>query len=381
MSILRDVINIICMDGIAKGGSIILQRIKIKGIHSICLLLDIFQAFVRWSTYFIESRRSGRRLVCITLIEHMGDIVACEPVARYARAGEQNALIVWCAGKAYVDVIRQFRGIDGVIPLLCLTSWIVLRRWARFDRIIDLHLNGRTCLSCRIPLRKEEGDLRVTMENYYDHGSLLGSFCLSAGLPVLRDRPELSIPDEAVRGADRFALPNRTVVIHCSSNESCRDWLPAHWNHLIEALHECYGVTVVEIGIQSPLNRPDSSLYRNLCGQCSILESAELIRRALLFVGVDSGPAHVANAVGTFGVILLGDYLRFRNYTPYSGAYVDGSGAVLLRAHGEAATIKPAEVLEVIDNSRILVAAREGIPQGTTGLDLEMPISPDLTYE
>ncbi len=348
MGMVSDILDTLRSRGLLRGGWFIVGRLRHRTLHSAWLALDLCRAFWRGFRYLRESRRSGRRLVCITLIEHMGDIVACEPVARQVRGEEQDALIVWCAKSDYVQIIALFPEIDGFIPVRCLTSWIALRRWARFDRIVDLHINGRTCLTCRIPLRKHEGDLRISLENYYHHGSLLASFSLSAGLPALVAGPVLRIPDEVAQRVNRFGLPDRTVVIHCCSNESCRDWEASHWRQLIDALHGRYGVTIVEIGARSTLERPDSTKYRNLCGKCSILESAELIKRALLFVGVDSGPAHLANAVATFGVILLGDYLSFRHYTPYSGAYADGSGAVLLRAHGEASFIQAAEVIDAV---------------------------------
>ena len=55
--------------------------------------------------------------------------------------------------------------------------------------------------------------------------------------------------------------------------------------------------------------RNDDENSRNLCGQTGIAESAEIIRRATLFIGIDSGPSHLANAVKTPGVILFDRHL------------------------------------------------------------------------
>ena len=82
-------------------------------------------------------------------------------------------------------------------------------------------------------------------------------------------------------------------------------------------------------------------LYKSFCGSLSILETAEVIRRAKLFIGIDSGPAHLANAVGTFGVIMFGNYIGFERYNPFSGGYRNGSNAVLLYANG------PVEAIQV----------------------------------
>ena len=88
----------------------------------------------------------------------------------------------------------------------------------------------------------------------------------------------------------------------------CKDWQTGLWNGLIDHIYAMRGLRVVELGLRSPLGRNDDESYRDLCGQTSIAEMAEIIRRAALFIGIDSGPAHLANAVKIPGVILLGRY-------------------------------------------------------------------------
>ncbi len=343
--IVRDILDILRNDGLRKGGSILVGRAHHRLTHAALVLADLPELFLQYRLYRQKALKSGRRLVCIALIEHMGDIVACQPVAVQVRNEEPDALILWCVKRSYAEIVTAFSEIDGVITLGCLSSWIALRKWGRFDRVVDLHINGRICLICQIPLEKEEGARQVNMENYYSHGSLLQVFSQSAGLSRLNAQPVLTVPDNVKLEVDDFSLSERTVVIHCCSNESCRDWKNERWNALIDVLQQKYKVMVIEIGSCSPLEREDSEGYRNLCGRCSILQSAELIRRSMLFVGVDSGPAHLANAVDTPGVVLLGDYLAFRNYTPYTGGYADGTRADLIRSPGNAELIMLDEVV------------------------------------
>lgn len=66
-----------------------------------------------------------------------------------------------------------------------------------------------------------------------------------------------------------------------------------------------------------------------------MLETAEVIGQAGLFVGIDSGPAHMANAMGTDGVILLGQLFDFTDYLPYSGRYKQGEGVTILNDFGK----------------------------------------------
>jgi ADP-heptose:LPS heptosyltransferase len=62
-----------------------------------------------------------------------------------------------------------------------------------------------------------------------------------------------------------------------------------------------------------------------------------------VFAGINSGPAHVANAVGT--PVPMGVYRRFNKYLPFSGGYADGSTDTL--ANNLAGPASPLTVLTV----------------------------------
>jgi heptosyltransferase III len=66
----------------------------------------------------------------------------------------------------------------------------------------------------------------------------------------------------------------------------------------------------------------------------AVAESSEIIRRAALYIGIDSGPSHLANAVKTPGVILLGRYWTWDYYMPYTGFYADSRHCRILRQAG-----------------------------------------------
>jgi ADP-heptose:LPS heptosyltransferase len=275
--------------------------------------------------------------VVIALIEHLGDIVACEPVARYARRLHPEAYILWCVCAPYRELIEGNPHIDGALVVRCLTEWSYLAGSGLFDEIIDLHLNGRSCRSCGLPLKRSSGDVGLNFDNYYFNGNLLSVCCRAAGIPSLDEAPRLYLPAEAAHEAEMCGLPDRYVVIHCGSNEPERDWTPSKWLDLIDRFAQ-WPVTMVQVGRELPVIDAESN-YVNLCGQLSIMGMAEVIRKAEAFIGVDSGPAHIANAVGTFGIVLLGHYKNFQRYLPYSGAYADASNAVLLYADGPASEI------------------------------------------
>ena len=293
-------------------------------------------------------RLGGKRLVAIALLEHCGDIVACEPIARHLRNSMSHAYLVWCVRAPYRELLDHNPNLDRVLILGCLTEWILLRRTGAFDRIVDLHARKRSCPVCWVPLEKTEGQSELDINNYYRFGSLQKVAMLSSDLGELSTAaPKVYYGENIGHRVDKFGLPSRFVVFHAKSNESERDWTSEKWGKLQKLICDELQICIVEIGL-FPVLSASSDMYRSLCGQTSWLELAEVIRRSSAFVGIDSGPAHFANAVGTPGVVLLGKYRSFSRYMPFTGRYAEGVGCELVYADGPASTISVRSVYDAL---------------------------------
>ena len=286
----------------------------------------------------------GRPIVAISLVEHMGDIVAAEPVARFARQQYPNAWIVWIVRRPYAEIVASYKAVDQVIAVRCLTEWLLLWGAGAHDVAWDLHISERVCPFCNIGFEKPGTAGTVTSETYYSIGNLLTVNSLAAGIPILRDGPAIEPGTNIARSVDNLQLPVRFVAFHARANEPDREWDDRKWEELVNWIVKEHDCAVVEVGsVPHIITSPDPH-RRSVCGSLAILETAEVIRRATLFIGIDSGPAHLANAVGTPGVILLGKYRNFDAYTPYSGAYADGTRADLIRANGQPRDIELEDV-------------------------------------
>ena len=291
---------------------------------------------------------SGGGTVAIGLVEHLGDIVAAEPIARLARRLYPRARVIWFAREAFASVPAGFATVDAVVKVNCLTEWLLLRASGVGSPAWDLHINQRYCLLCQIPVLKSGPAGMIDSASYFDHGSLLAVECLSAGIPVLTDGPALPINLSASAAVDRQGLPACFIAIHCASNEASKDWPRENWSDLVRQLSLEPGIAIVEVGIRPILIEQNDATLRNLCGQLSIQQTAEVLRRATLFIGIDSGPAHLANAVGVPGIILLGLYKGFADYMPYSGGYENGENATIVRTNGPMNTLPVADVLAAV---------------------------------
>lgn len=293
-------------------------------------------------------KRGKVTLVAVGLLEHFGDIVACEPVARHLKQAHPNAFIVWFVRKPYRELLDHNPHVDRVVTLFCLTEWIWLSGFNWFDSIVDLHMEGRVCQRCAIPLRKRTGNTGITRENYYHIGGLLSAFSQSAGLPELTDAPQVYIPESVRTRVSAKGLPQLFVTLHCKSIEKARDWPVEKWRELAERMTSSCGVTVVEVGKNSVLSQSGLNSYIDLCGQLDLLETAEVIRRSTLFVGIDSGPAQFANALNVPGVILLGHYQNFKRYLPYSGNYTNPNKVEIVYGDGPSVSIEVERVFGAV---------------------------------
>jgi len=299
--------------------------------HPIPLRISWFRHELKLRWLRARLKIQGRKLVVINLTEHMGDIIACEPVARQVRSLHPRDYIIWSTKAVYAPLVANHPCVDEVMAVFCLYEWIRLRRRNLFDQVYELHPSGRMCGVCHEPLENKAYAPEITLDNYYNHGSLLQVFSRCAGLPALADAPKVYLPPCVKKRIDGLNLPRKFIALHCTSNETTRDWTKDGWVKLVARMRQEFNCPLVELGLKPVLAEFGAI---NLCGKLEMLETAEVISRSNLFIGVDSGLAHFANAADIPGVVLLGHYRDFKNYCPFTGGYSDGSNAHLVHFDG-----------------------------------------------
>jgi heptosyltransferase-3 len=110
------------------------------------------------------------------------------------------------------------------------------------------------------------------------------------------------------------------VVMHPFSRDRHKSWHVDGYAKICDYMSDRWGVRTVLIGGSEDAERllvdrvavTAKSAPVNLGGRLSLKQLAAVSSRALLFVGIDSGPMHVAAAVGTPVVAIFGPSRRFR---------------------------------------------------------------------
>lgn len=112
------------------------------------------------------------------------------------------------------------------------------------------------------------------------------------------------------KGVPRF-LPRR-IVLHIGAGTSAKRWPAEHWRRLVACLSAERNNHVALVGTSSDTQTARAILgasapanVADWTGRFSVDEVAAVLREADLFVGADSGPAHLAAAVGTAVIVLF----------------------------------------------------------------------------
>lgn len=293
----------------------------------------------------------GCEVETIYLPEHIGDIVAAEPLVRRIKRTKPSSRIVWIVHPRFEELLTANPEVDLVVPMFCVEEFNRLAADGLLGTIHFCKVEAGGCWHCRNRPHIPAQARTLNSSNYYKDRSLLQAFCFSAGLPDFDEAPVLHLPEEARRFVGTLGLPARFACIHALSNDPARNWTPLGWSLLAEALIRETGLQIVEVGKDSVLAASGVS-YTDLCGRISLTSSIAVVEKATLFIGIDSGPAHFANAAGISRIALLGRFLNYDRYLPYSGDSEWLSNLEAIQWATPSADIPVGEVMHRVDSLR-----------------------------
>jgi ADP-heptose:LPS heptosyltransferase len=289
---------------------------------------------------------SNPRRILVLRLERIGDLLMALPALADLRSLAESADIDLVVGEWNLSLARAFPSVTRVEALSA--------RWLARDSHGDRGRGLPRLLGEAIRWRSRRYDLAINLEPDVRSNLLLAAsgsrwctgWASGGGGPLLdlaldfdprahtsdnarrlvsatfqqpiatHCSPYLAIPDQAARDADD-RLRRRTrgplIGIHASGGRHVKQWAPARFAEVAERLARQLNATIVLTG--GPGDRALVDVLRSavppeqvidVAGEIDLLNLAAVVQRLNVLVTGDTGPMHVATAVGTPVVAIFG---------------------------------------------------------------------------
>lgn len=286
--------------------------------------------------------------VLVVRLDSLGDLVICGPAVRAVAAGASSVTVL--AGPRGAAAARLLPGVDDVLvfdaPWISpdpapvdqgSTGALVELLRGRFDAALVLTSFHQSALPTSLLLRLAGIPWIAAVSTDYP-GSLL-----DVRLPEPPEGPEPERMLAIARGAgwslpldddgrlrlrgdlpEVAGLPDRYVVIHPGADAPARAYPASRWAQVVDELTG-RGQPVVVTG--GPGEEDLTAVVAgtsalDLGGRLDVGELAAVLRRAEVLAVGNTGPAHLAAAVGTPVVSLFSPVVPLLRWGPYTAARV-----------------------------------------------------------
>jgi heptosyltransferase I len=270
--------------------------------------------------------------LCIIRLSAIGDTCHTVPVVRAIQDAWPDTRITWIIGKTEHSLMSGLEGAELVVldKAQGLRGYAAVRRALRsrrFDALLHMHASARANLASllvrsqlrigfdkarardqqwlftnvRLPARRE----RHVMDGLFEFAELIG-----VPRPA---KPRWDIPvgaNDVAAIAPLFASGRPTLIISpCTGQRfrNYRNWRADWYAEVADEVARRYGAQVLLTGGNTAIEQTygrditarATGAAQNLIGKTTLKQLLALLARASVVLCPDSGPAHMATAVGT----------------------------------------------------------------------------------
>jgi len=285
----------------------------------------------------------------------LGDVVHTLPLVHAIKRTSPSCYLAWVIQRGFVGIIAHDPAVDEILPIdipstsdpqappgvvwkatvATISALRDLRRKFRahpYDVVLDLHASFRSGLIARLnPKGTRIGFADAKELNtwfQHDHIRLpesvthavdknLGFAAYFGIAPISEDfrmvtSPKGRVRAEAFLAAYGIGSNERLIYANPAARWETKFWYPEGWAELADLFMERVHASVVFGGSPDDLSHIESiaRLMKQpplvAAGKLDLAASVALLERADVYVGVDSGPMHIAAFTGTPVVALFG---------------------------------------------------------------------------
>lgn len=270
---------------------------------------------VKNAFYSVIANKKGIASVCVVRrVGGIGDVLMVTPALRQLKIDFPNIELTFAidmhstSNNVYYELVKHAPFIDKIIDARFYQP-------SKYDAVVDV---SSVCI------RYEHSGLPVL--------NRIDIFSRAMGIPKVEDKRSwyevLPQEKEWAMNFIRPFLPKKIVVLHTASMEGKRCWPIEKYTEIVEqGLKDNLPIQFLILDFNHKLN--DWSVYPNctVASDTNLREMAALISVADLFIGPDSGPMHLAGALGVRSLVIFGSIppeARINYYPSHTGIRLDG---------------------------------------------------------
>lgn len=278
-----------------------------------------------------------KRILIVT-VNWLGDALLTTPAPQALKETVPDAYVAVMAEKRVAGVFENNPYIDELISftetslkqnLRQIAALISALRKKKFDTVFLIHRSFTRALICflagiseRIGYRRWKTSLILTnkitpppdaihRQDYYL------SLFEKSGVVINNRLPQFYVPAQTQENVSKFLQKIKEthsclIGIHASANWELKRWPAQNFARLADCLAADFGGAVTFIGagkdkavIDQIIKNMRSKAY-DLCRKTDLGELAALMQNMKIFISNDSGPAHLAAALGVNTIVLFG---------------------------------------------------------------------------
>jgi len=306
--------------------------------------------------------------ILLSNLARMGDLIQTTPVLTGLKKKWPDARITLLVNSAFKEICKNMPFIDRLVTCDCGVFTKMLRVekhslvecYRRIEELIDevnrteydlainvLTTDESTFLASLFNAREVRGVtagadgvriIRHPWQRYlvniipsrkYNTFHLCDMMIKAAGIPPTGDGLHLSVSDEESAKAkvllEQFGVSEDDLLVgfHLGASQEVKTWPVASFARLGDMLAESLKARVLFTGLKSDeqfgkeFESVSASRAINLIGKTNLSETAALLKRCSLMITNDTGPLHIATAVGTTSIDLSLGHVCFRETGPY----------------------------------------------------------------
>lgn len=276
----------------------------------------------------MADRPGPARRICLLRLSALGDVCNCIGLVRELQQARPRAQITWVIGRTEYGLVEDLPEVEFVVvdKRAGLAGFAAFRkqiRNRRFDVLLHAQVSARAnALALLVRARRRIGFDRVRSRE--GHGMVVNEriaavpfqhqaeafleFARALGIEPDTVNRAPPIPESAREFArQHLPAPDRAVLISPCSSHPRRNWSARGYAAVADWVLANTDRSVVLMGGPSDLERQTGAAIEramkgranNLIGQDTLKQALAVLQRGACLIAPDSGPAHLAAALGT----------------------------------------------------------------------------------